>query len=145
MDLNIKIGDKVGYLTVIGQNPNNKTRFKCRCICGKEIELLQSQLHIRRSCGCMRYAATKDLCKYRTTNDFRKQAFTVVNTTKTRANNSSGATGVYFQQSSKKWIAYITFKGKRKHLGVYSELSEAKQAREKAVKSIQSSLQKKIS
>lgn len=59
---NIKdlIGNKYGYLTVIA--PTNKriqrkVVWKCLCICGKECEVLSTNLTSGRttSCGCMQY------------------------------------------------------------------------------------------
>ena len=43
------------------------------------------------------------------------------NTSKQR-NNSSGVTGVSWQNATSKWAAYISIDGKRKHLGLYNNL-----------------------
>lgn len=48
--------------------------------------------------------------------------------------NTSGATGVHFNNKNKKYQAYICVKGKRKHLGMFENLEDAVKAREKAQK-----------
>jgi hypothetical protein len=47
-------------------------------------------------------------------------------------NNTSGFPGVRWFAKLSKWIAYISFGGKRFHLGVYTELQEAVDARKLA-------------
>lgn len=49
-----------------------------------------------------------------------------------RAHNSTGVTGVYFLQHSKKWLAQITADGKTHHLGRFSNKEAAVVARKKA-------------
>ena len=49
---------------------------------------------------------------------------------KPRANNKSGYPGV-FQEKSGKWIAYISFKKKRYHLGTYVDKEDAIRARQR--------------
>ena len=48
------------------------------------------------------------------------------------ANNTSGFNGVCWHKLSGKWIAHISINGKAKHLGYFTELSEAIVARQKA-------------
>lgn len=57
-----KIGDVFGLLTIIAPaDPyvRNKTRWLCRCTCGREITTYQSHLRqgTAKSCGCTREAA----------------------------------------------------------------------------------------
>lgn len=47
-------------------------------------------------------------------------------------NNSSGAVGVYWYESRKKWQAAITVKGKNKHLGYFDSIEDAISVRRKA-------------
>ena len=49
-----------------------------------------------------------------------------------RRNNTSGCTGVCRDKET--WCAYIQVKNRRKHLGYFDDIEEAKQARNKAVK-----------
>jgi hypothetical protein len=46
--------------------------------------------------------------------------------------NTSGAKGVSWDRRDKKWRAYITLGGKRKHLGFYTEIDDAAAAYAKA-------------
>lgn len=47
-------------------------------------------------------------------------------------NNTSGVEGVSFNKHARKWIAYVTVNGKRKHLGYFDNLPEATYDRKKA-------------
>lgn len=51
-----------------------------------------------------------------------------------RSTNKSGVVGVNWIQKLNKWRAQITVDGKPIHLGVFSEISDAKDARKKAEK-----------
>ncbi len=51
--------------------------------------------------------------------------------TKMRSNNTSGIKGVNWNKTFNKWQAYITTDGKRKHLGLFDNIEEAKQSRQK--------------
>jgi hypothetical protein len=46
--------------------------------------------------------------------------------------NKSGHVGVIWHRSGKKWMAYITARGVRTHLGLYSNISDAIAARKSA-------------
>jgi hypothetical protein len=48
------------------------------------------------------------------------------------SNNKSGYTGVYFDETSKKWKAFITLESKTLHLGCFASKSDAIIARQKA-------------
>lgn len=47
-------------------------------------------------------------------------------------NNTSGQTGVSWGKANNKWIAYISVSGKRKHLGFFTDISDAVAARKAA-------------
>jgi len=49
-------------------------------------------------------------------------------------NNSSGVRGVYWNKSANKWQAYCWVDGVNHHIGVYTDLNEAKLARENFTK-----------
>ena len=55
---------------------------------------------------------------------------------KTRSRNKSGINGVYFDKETSKWRCCININGKRKHLGRFATLEEAKLARESKVKEL---------
>lgn len=57
--LTVHIGERYGMLVVIARvqdGPRRQVRFLCRCDCGKEIEVLASNLRAgkTKSCGCLR-------------------------------------------------------------------------------------------
>lgn len=47
-------------------------------------------------------------------------------------NNTSGDIGVSWRKDSRKWVAFITHNGKRKHLGTFASRSDAVSARKSA-------------
>lgn len=58
--MNSEIGKQYGYLTVLEDTEKkyHSTKiYKCRCICGKEIEVNINKLHTGhvKSCGCRRF------------------------------------------------------------------------------------------
>lgn len=53
-----------------------------------------------------------------------------------RSNKTSGVRGVSKNKRNGKWVAYIGYKGKHKHLGYFEELSDAIKARKDAEKEI---------
>lgn len=50
----------------------------------------------------------------------------------TYSNNTTGACGIGWHKKNRKWTAYITADGKRKHLGCYGSIEEAVAARKAA-------------
>ena len=50
------------------------------------------------------------------------------------SNSSSGITGVNWHKQHRKWAAIICINGKRKHLGLFNEIEEAKKCRQDASK-----------
>jgi len=50
------------------------------------------------------------------------------------SSNTSGVKGVYWDKRASKWRAYITVENKQKHLGLYTTLKEAAEARNAAIK-----------
>lgn len=45
------------------------------------------------------------------------------------SSNTSGYTGVYQNKKTGRWIANITFKGKKYHLGTFDKIEDAVRAR----------------
>lgn len=126
-DTHIDLKDTVvGNLTVLypmNKKYNWKTMWTCICSCGKQCLVSSSNLVYghTKSCGCL-----KDK-EYRTLIDG-----TVIECldSKLNKNNTSGVKGVY--RNKNRWVAYITFKQKRYHLGAYSTIDEAAHARKQA-------------
>lgn len=50
------------------------------------------------------------------------------------SNSSSGITGVCWHKQHRKWVSTICINGKRKHLGLFKNIDDAKIARENASK-----------
>ena len=58
--MNSEIGRQYGYLTVIedtGRKYHSTKIYKCRCVCGKIVEVNANKLHTGhvKSCGCRRF------------------------------------------------------------------------------------------
>lgn len=92
------IGKKIGKLTVLEEikcnDKNGHHHYRCRCECGKEVEVLGNNLIYEQttSCGC-----------------YRKEKLL---SQKIRVNNKSGKKGVYFDNKMQKWVAKITINGR---------------------------------
>lgn len=136
------LGKKFGRLTPIRRINFDKgySRYLCRCDCGKEIEVLGSQLlagHYK-SCGCYHKEGYKDFDKIQHMGTEKLQSKRVEGTSlygmtmKTPVTNTSGVKGVSYVKRLKKYRAYIYLGGKQKHLGVYETIDEASKAREEA-------------
>ena len=125
------IGKRFGRLTVIGYagklNPNSTEHYwACRCDCGNEKNVGQTELQRgdTASCGC--YQKEKLIESMRL---FDNTSVTILeHCKKARIDNKSGYPGV-FQEKSGKWIAYINFKKKRYWLGRFSNKEDAIRAR----------------
>jgi len=102
---------------------NWKTKWKCKCKCGQICEVSYGNLlsgHTK-SCGCLK-KIEKRTCDESTIVECLKS--------KLAKNNTSSVKGVY--RCRGKWIAYITFRGERYHLGSYDDLAKAASARKVA-------------
>lgn len=132
-------GKRFGRLVVLGYagpaselgRSGKKIYWKCRCDCGRETMVSQSDLltGVRgtKSCGCLR--------KERALQSLELVEGTSVtllerNLGKLRSSNTSGCTGVV-RMANGKWGAYINFKKKRYWLGRYVEKEDAIEARKR--------------
>ncbi len=137
-DLNIKKsnaldlrGKQFGYLTAI--EPTEKRSrtdvvWRCRCKCGKEIEVPAGLLARGNttSCGCLAADIFDYHNRYVDGTELRQSL--TDNPISTRA--ASGYTGVTWDKG--KWLAYITYKKKYHKLGYYDKIEDAVKARAKA-------------
>lgn len=103
--------------------------WKCRCDCGNESVVSQTELQSggTQSCGC--------LVKEKVLESLELLEGTSVvilerNKEQVRKDNKSGYTGV-FREASGKWAAYINFKKKRYWLGRFSDKEDAIKARKR--------------
>lgn len=129
------IGKRFGRLTVLEyagtagelSKTGKANYWKCRCDCGKESIVSQTELQNggTQSCGCLLKDRTVEVLKL-----LEGTSVTILerNKKQLRKNNKSGYTGV-FHTSNGKWAAYINFKKKRYWLGRFSNKEDAIKAR----------------
>lgn len=142
-DMDKKIlGHTFGRLTPLKRVNTDKglSRYLCRCTCGKEIEVLGSQLlaGLYVSCGCKSKEGYKDFSRVQKMGSEKLASKRVEGTSLyaiqegLQKNNTSGVRGVSWSPRLQKYRAYIYFKGEQKNLGVFEKLEDARKAREKA-------------
>lgn len=127
----IHIGDKYGYLTIIGKTSERRHGgtivWKCQCDCGNIVHrstdvimrsLLQGYVI---SCGCkrdksigMKYANDKNRIDKAREGMGQIDGTTIssIDRKKLNKNNKSGVRGVCFKSREQKWQADITLRGK---------------------------------
>ena len=132
------IGQRFGMLEVIAYDGKRtgKHFWKCKCDCGNEVSVCQSNLKSGHtiSCGCQNkpYEArtiVEGTCLETIRNAVEKKTIA--------KNNSSGVRGVYKNKRTGRWCAQITFQGKTKYLGSFETLREATLARERGMEIFQ--------
>lgn len=125
------VGKRFAQLTVVeyAGKTGGMHRWKCRCDCGNEAIIGQSNLQSGKatSCGCLVGAMMKEKLQL-----IEGTSIRLLTSTRKRllSTNKSGCTGVY-QRKDGKWTAQITFKGKTYYLGSYAEKSDAIRARKR--------------
>ncbi len=129
------IGKRFGRLTVVDYagtarelgKTGKENYWKCRCDCGKETIVGQTELQNgeTQSCGCLHKERFLESLKL-----IDGTSVVVLESSRKslRSNNTSGYTGVYHSRNGK-WDAYITFKKKRYWLGSYDKIEDAVKAR----------------
>lgn len=141
-------GKKFNRLTVLclgERNSCNQLQWKCKCECGNIILATTTYLKTghTKSCGCYNKESAskrlKDKKFIEARNNYRKNNFlkdgtslALIQSSKTRKNNSSGVTGVYWDKKLCKYRASIFVKGKKINLGCYYKLEDARKSRELA-------------
>jgi len=128
-------GKKFGKLTVISKAPyreeDNRIIWRCRCNCGKEIDVKGIYLttHQTKSCGCIK----KEQENINLREKYNAQYVDGVNKSllksKKRKDNKSGVKGVSYHKATGKWDANIGVKGKQIFLGRFKNLEDAIKAR----------------
>lgn len=132
-------GKRFGKLVVIREidrvNPRIRNlRWLCRCDCGNETAVLSNKLKSghTKSCGCIR----DEQPLLSILEESRVDGVRTANLmSKTRSDSSTGVKGVrprVDKEGFVSYIAYITIKGKRIHLGVFDNLTAAAGARRRA-------------
>ncbi len=124
------IGKHFGNLEVIAYEGKQEGmhRWRCKCDCGNETVVGQTLLQTgkTKSCGCIKADTIRENLKL-----VDGTSVALLEATKKRqwSTNSSGYTGVYQNMKTGKYIAQITFKRKKYHLGTYDTIEEAVVAR----------------
>lgn len=135
-------GKKFERLTVIKKDKDRKNHWICKCDCGNIVSVLDFYLiHGKtKSCGCYRTdMAKKNIEKIRDITNKANEDLSIDGTRisalkqKVRPNTKTGYKGVSIIKNGK-YIAYIKLRGKRKHLGTYEDIEEAKKSRKMAEK-----------
>lgn len=127
------VGRRFGDLTVVSYAGKRKGShfWRCRCTCGKELDVQQTNLQCGHttSCGCKRdirdnvhFTCGTNVALIRSETLFRS--------------NTSGVRGVYWNRRQQKWVAQITFQGRTKYIGSYPTLEEAAKARKETEESV---------
>lgn len=135
------IGFEQGRLKVVQRagSKKGKALWECQCKCGNLCKYTTTQLRYFevQSCGCLQREKATELApiagKGRTFKDG-----SCVNSfgSAVGKNNTSGIKGVSYHKKAEKWRAQIRVKGKNYHLGLYSDIRDAEQARLRAEKEV---------
>lgn len=120
-----------GYLTPVeptDQRHRKDVVWRCKCKCGNIVEMPATRLLTGNtlSCGCMKaeniLSASKYIAGTHLIQSLKEDA--------PRSDNLSGYVGVSPKRD--KWFAHITYRGKRYHLGTFSNIEDAVKARARA-------------
>lgn len=139
-------GMRKNRLTLIrdtGKRTNDGKRIVlCQCDCGNTCEVVFAKFNNGRtkSCGCLALEKKKEKHEKGRAEKAVKTLqekkilingtnVAVINSQKLRSNNTSGKTGVTFDNSRKKWIAQIVFQNKSITLGRFTKKEDAIKAR----------------
>lgn len=124
-------GKRFGKLVAVERGPNTKygkTTWRCLCDCGNEIVVVTSNLgRTANSCGCTRKEKSRVDCI-----DGTRVRNLVQRKPRMKLIKDSGVKGVTWAKANEKWVAKITFKGKKYYLGYYDDVFKATQARKRA-------------
>ncbi len=127
------IGKTFGRLTVLeyagtakglGYATGTARFWKCRCSCGNEAVVSQTELQSggTQSCGCLQKENARDAMRL-----VDGTSVTILERYKSnlRSDNVSGKTGVSWDARTQSWAANITFKKKHYRLGRYKNKEDA--------------------
>ena len=131
-------GKRFGELEVIEYVSSDKrgTHWKCLChACGNTCIKCASDLPKAKTCGC---GEQKNRIK-NLENAVEKNCVEDTNIILSRKkdanqNNKLGVRGVWYDKNINKYVAYISFQKKKRIIGRYKTLEEAKHARKQAEK-----------
>lgn len=121
-------GKVFGKLTVIEYDKKRK-RWKCQCECGNITYAIGRNLKIGNttSCGCAYIdKAQREIVENTRITQIGKYS---ASSGKVRKSNTSGVTGVWWNQRRSKWFASIDFQKKTYYLGCYDKKEDAAEIR----------------
>lgn len=123
------VGKRFGHLLVTGYagKKNGSHFWRCRCSCGRETVVSQSNLKSghTRSCGCqVKLEQTRHFVDGTCIESIRNRGLI--------ASNTSGVRGVYKNRKNGRWVAQITFRRKTRYLGSFDRLEDAARVRRRA-------------
>jgi len=119
--------------------------WELSCECGntvyKTINTLKSEKVL--SCGCLYKQTRSETVKHRRDLIAGISVSSIVVSKRLRSNNTSGHTGVSYDEKYDKWHAFIDFQGKHYNLGTHSTFQLAVNARKAAEKRLHDPVIKK--
>lgn len=117
---------------------NGSIVWEFQCTCGNITKMSVYRFHTGRvhSCGCRYQESRKETATFRKDFIDHTSISTIVVAKNPRANNSTGYTGVWFNQKTERYEAYINFQKKRYRLGQYKDINDAIRIRQEAEKKI---------
>lgn len=131
-------GQRYGKLAVLGpaENVGDRTAWRCRCACGRELTVTTRQLRAGHwtSCGCDKphFGQPPAVIGRASLTFVEGTCLEMIRANTVRCNNTSGVPGVDWVPSKGRWRAAICFKGKRRYLGSYLRREDAVTARKRA-------------
>ena len=108
--------------------------WELTCACGNTVFKTVNELKSGRvlSCGCYYKESRKEVAKFRRDFVENTSVSDLVSNKKPNAKNKSGYTGVWFNQKTELYEAYINYQKKRYYLGGFKNIKDAAQARRQA-------------
>lgn len=133
------VGKKFGKLRVLEStdiSKNGDILYKCQCDCGNIVLRKQRSLFddVESSCEFCFKDNTRKAWEVLNEEERKEGTILFALNSKIRKDNKSGRKGVIWEKRRKKWMSFITLKGKRKHIGYFDNYEDAVAAREEAEK-----------
>lgn len=127
------VGQKFNMLLVESFSHLDKAHrpyWNCRCDCGEMKTVYEYNLRSgnTKSCGCLRVKRGKTLQK-ETITSYGGTQIEMIATKTTKRNNTSGFRGICWVEHRGKWRVAMAFRGRRYHLGYYTNFDDAVRAR----------------
>lgn len=135
IDLTDKTFGRLTVVKYVGLDKYNNALWLCRCECKNEIVVKGINLRNSRtrSCGCLKLEMNAaDMPDKRKKDLVEGTSLGKIKSNIIPQNNTSGYRGVSRHSKLDKWVANISFNGKRIYLGLFDDTDDAIKARKKA-------------